>query len=486
VNPTVATIVLAVYYVAAALVLLYSVLQFTLAIHYLRSRNRRPQAPPEPEPWPHVTVQLPVYNELYVIGRLLDAIATIDYPKDRLQIQLIDDSTDESADVGAAKIEMLRRKGFEAVHIRRPARVGYKAGALQHALQTASGEFIAIFDADFIPQADFLKRTIPWFANTNVGVVQTRWSHLNRNYSLLTRLQALALDLHFSVEQRGRNSAGYFINFNGTAGVWRKTAIEDAGGWRDATLTEDLDLSYRAQLKGWKFQYLEELESPAELPMEINSLKSQQYRWNKGGAETARLMLPSIWRTQVPFMTKMHAAAHLLNSSVYLFVLLSCVLSVPFLFAQNALPSVDLSAGYLLLLAFGFISFAFVTSIRTAGRAKTYALEFPLFLSLSMGLSLHNAIAVFGGLIGRKSAFVRTPKFNLTATRSWRLNKYLSRQVRPLAWLEGFMALYLAGGVVAGIQMGSLGLVPYHVMAASGFGVIFYYSLRHVLLVPRS
>jgi cellulose synthase/poly-beta-1,6-N-acetylglucosamine synthase-like glycosyltransferase len=353
-------------------------------------------------------------------------------------------------------------------------------------LESCTGEFIAIFDADFVPRNDFLKKTIPCFRDQRIGAVQTRWEHINRNYSVLTRLQALALDLHFSVEQRGRNTAACFINFNGTAGVWRKQAITDAGGWRDLTLTEDLDLSYRAQLRGWTFRYLEDVGSPAELPVEINALKSQQYRWNKGGAETARLMLPQVMRGKLPLGVKLHATAHLLNSSVYLFVLLSTILSVPFLFAQTALPGVNLTAAYGFLVALGLLTFAYVTSFYSRNRPGPYVLEYPAFLSLSLGLSLHNSIAVLRGFLGRRSAFVRTPKFNVGRKQSWRNNRYLSRQIKPMTWLEGLMTMYLGAGVILGLRMGYYGMLPFHIMATIGFGLIFYYSIRHSLLAPKS
>lgn len=484
-NPTMAAVILITYYAAMLVITTYSVFQFFLAISYLRSKRRHARVAAPPDHWPLVTIQLPVYNELYVIERLMDAVGAIDYPKEKLQIQLIDDSTDESAEVGRRKVEELHRSGLTVEHIRRTERTSFKAGALQHALASATGEFIAIFDADFVPRPDFLKKTMPSFTHEKIGAVQTRWGHLNRDYSVLTRLQALALDLHFSVEQRGRNANGCFINFNGTAGVWRKQAIVDAGGWRDITLTEDLDLSYRAQLRGWKFLYLEDVVSPAELPVEINALKSQQFRWNKGGAETARLMLPAIARTKLPLRVKLHAVAHLLNSSVYVFVLLSTILSVPFLFAHAALPDIDLTLAYGFLTALALLSFAYLISFVGRGRSRQYVFEYPTFLSLSLGLSLHNSIAVLKGFFGGRSAFIRTPKFNISGTQSWHRNKYLRRQIKPLTWLEGGMAIYLAAGVVAGFRMGYYGMIPFHIMATIGFAVVFFFSIRHSLQAPR-
>lgn len=474
------------YYAAMLFILVYSVFQCTLAIRYLRSKRHRQSAPEVPGEWPQVTIQLPVYNELYVISRLMDAIGTLEYPRSKLQVQLIDDSTDESAEMGRQKVAELTAQGVCAVQIRRPERTGFKAGALQHALQSATGEFIAIFDADFLPRPDFLKKTIPHFTNKNIGMVQARWGHLNRNHSLLTRLQAMALDLHFTVEQQARHISGCFMNFNGTAGVWRKSAIEDAGGWRDTTLTEDLDLSYRAQLRGWRFKYLEDVEAPAELPVEMNALKSQQYRWNKGGAETARIMLPHIARSNFPLKVKLHAAAHLLNSSVYFFALVTALLSVPFLWAQAQLPAASLSAGYGFLVALLLLSFAYGTSFIGRRPVRDWVLEYPAFLSLSMGLSIHNALAVVTGFMGKRSPFIRTPKFAVIGNRKWRENRYLKRGIRPLTWLEGIMALYLASGVAIGLHMNFHGLIPFHIMGALGFALIFYYSLRHSLVAARS
>jgi len=273
--------------------------------------------------WPMVTVQLPLYNEQYVVERLIDTIAEFDYPKDRFEIHILDDSTDETLDIVKRKVEEYKAKGFQIEQILRTVRQGYKAGALKDGTVFAKGEFLAIFDADFMPKPDFLKKTVPFFQDPKVGVVQTRWEHINQNYSLITKLQALQLNVHFTVEQVGRMQGDYFLQFNGTAGVWRKSTIEDAGGWEADTLTEDLDLSIRAQMKGWKIKFLEEIGSPAELPAEMNALKSQQFRWMKGGAETARKMLPTLWKSKdLTTRQKIHATQHLFASSVFLFVFL--------------------------------------------------------------------------------------------------------------------------------------------------------------------
>ena len=291
------TTIIVIYTFAIVMIFFYALAQLNLLFNYLTAQNKKNKAPKfdlsNPEEVPYVTIQLPVYNEMYVMERLLDNIAQIKYPEGKLEIQVLDDSTDYSLKLTAEKVKELRATGLDIKHITRTDRSGFKAGALKEGLKTAKGELIAIFDADFLPEEDWLMRTIPYFKDPEIGVVQTRWGHLNRNYSLLTKIQAFALDAHFTLEQVGRNSKGHFINFNGTAGVWRKTCILDAGNWEGDTLTEDLDLSYRAQLKKWKFKYLENVETPAELPVVISAARSQQFRWNKGGAENFRKMM---WR----------------------------------------------------------------------------------------------------------------------------------------------------------------------------------------------
>ncbi|MEM6831667.1 MAG: cellulose synthase family protein, partial [Bacteroidota bacterium] len=280
-------LIIIVYGLTLFIICLFSLGQFNLAWHYLKSKKCDDnEGVTELKEYPAVTIQLPVFNERYVIERLIDSVSKIDYPLDKLEIQVLDDSDDETVTIIANKIAHYQGKGIDIRHVRRPDRVGFKAGALQYGMQQAKGEFIAIFDADFVPQPDFLLKTLPRFTSEKVGMVQTKWAHLNTNYGALTKIQAFWLNAHFTVEQKGRERAGSFINFNGTAGVWRKSCILDAGGWQHDTLTEDLDLSYRAQLKGWKFVYREEIESPAELPVVIPAVKSQQYRWNKGAAET--------------------------------------------------------------------------------------------------------------------------------------------------------------------------------------------------------
>lgn len=432
---------------------------------------------------PKVTVQLPIFNEKYVVQRLIDAVCKFNYPSDKLEVQVLDDSTDETVELIAEKVKEWKEAGINIKHIRRANREGYKAGALQYGFEVAEGEFIAIFDADFLPEPDFLNITLPAF-KPETGLVQTRWGHLNKDYSILTRLQAFGLDAHFSIEQTGRSHAGSYINFNGTGGVWRKECICDAGGWSADTLTEDLDLSYRAQMKGWKFTFLEDCVAPAELPVIMQSIKSQQYRWNKGAAETARKNLGQVLRSDIKFTGKIHAIFHLFNSSVFVCLLLAAILSIPMLFIEFNTPAVGIFFNIGALFFIGFLSIAFFywIAVRKAEskRPRLYYFKiFPAFLIVSMGMSLHNGIAVLEGLFGRKTPFIRTPKFNITTSKNtWKDNSYVKPKINFLTILEGFLSLYFMFGIVAGIYLNNWGLLIFHMMLAVGFASVFYHSVK--------
>lgn len=476
-------IIIILYSLSLLLIFLFSLGQLHLTWHYLRSKKQKPKVLSQLQAFPKVTVQLPVYNEKYVVQRLIDGVCQFNYPKDKLEVQVLDDSTDETLEIIAEAVADWKNKGINIKHIRRADRKGFKAGALQYGLEIAEGEFIAIFDADFMPQSDFLNKVLPAFEN-NIGVVQTRWGHLNKDYSLLTRLQAFGLDAHFSVEQTGRNHAGSFINFNGTGGVWRKNCIYDAGGWSADTLTEDLDLSYRAQMKGWKFKYLEDCIAPAELPVIMTAIKSQQYRWNKGAAETAKKNLWKVLCSPIKISGKVHAVFHLFNSSVFICLLLASILSIPMLFIKEAHPKLnflfDLGAVFLI----GFFAITFFYWIATKqtypeGTGKYFFKTFPVFLIVSMGLSLHNGIAVLEGLLGIKSPFIRTPKFNIKNKEdSWKGNIYVHPKIDFLTILEGLLSLYFIFGIAVGIYLHDLGLIVFHIMLALGFGGVFYYSIK--------
>lgn len=483
--------VITVYGLCLAFIFCYSLAQLHLTILYWlikrRSGTQKNTAEADIKVWPTVTVQLPIYNERYVAGRLLDAIAAFDYPHEQLQIQILDDSTDDTTAIIEEKLQRYRQTDLNIAHIRRPTREGYKAGALQHGLQTATGEFIAIFDADFLPAPDFLKRTVAGFTDANIGVVQTRWGHVNQDYSLLTQLQAFGLNAHFTVEQGGRNSGGHFMNFNGTAGVWRKACILNAGGWQADTLTEDLDLSYRAQLKGWRFVFKEEIEAPAELPAVMGALKSQQFRWTKGAAETARKHLTTVIAAHLPLSTKFHAVFHLLNSMVFICVLLTAILSIPMLFIKEQNPQLAIlfKLGSVLLLSLvALVAFYWTALYQQTHRAwqttKRFVPSFFLFLCMSMGLSLHNSMAVAEGILGKKTPFIRTPKYNLLHTRdTWRKQAYFMQSISIATVLEGLLALYFAAGIFLAFRLNDFGLLPFHIMLAIGFGTVFFYSLFH-------
>lgn len=478
-----------IYFSSLVYITIYCLLQFHLLFHYkkldpiLEVDEIKTAADAD---LPFVTIQLPIYNEYYVIERLIDNITQLDYPKDKFEIHILDDSTDDTVLRVKKKVDQYKQLGFNIDQIQRENRVGFKAGALKDGMSKAKGEFIAIFDADFLPNKDFLRKTLPHFSANNVGVVQTRWEHINQDYSLITRLQAFQLNVHFTVEQEGREKGDYMLQFNGTAGVWRRQTIEDAGGWEADTLTEDLDLSYRAQLKGWKIVFLEDCVSPAELPAEMNGLKAQQYRWMKGGAETAKKMLPTVWKSKLSIVKKIHATVHLLSSSVFLFVFILGIFSVPLLFAMMPL---GIDSKYLAVFLISLLSVSIVYYTANVGTAwkkenkivmiMKFILLFPIFLALSMGLSLHNSIAVLQGYLGKKTAFVRTPKFNiLDITDSFKKSKY-STKLSKVTIFEGLLSLYFLFGIYQGISIGNSAFLLLHILLMLGYGTIFYYSVRH-------
>jgi cellulose synthase/poly-beta-1,6-N-acetylglucosamine synthase-like glycosyltransferase len=488
------SIIIAIYSIALAFIFLYALAQLNLLFNYMRARKKNKNCPKfdlsKTAEVPYVTIQLPVYNELYVMERLLNNIAKIDYPKQKLEIQVLDDSTDESFEANAAQIKKIQESGVDIQHVTRENRIGFKAGALKEGLKTAKGEFIAIFDADFLPGKNWLQNTIPYFKDPEIGVVQTRWGHINRDYSILTRVQAFALDAHFTLEQVGRNSKDHFINFNGTAGIWRRECIINSGNWEGDTLTEDLDLSYRAQLKNWKFKYLEEVETPAELPVVMSAARTQQFRWNKGGAENFQKMSGKVLRNKnASYKTKIHGILHLLNSTMFLNILIVAVLSIPMLYIKNEYA--HLSTYFIVMRFFVistlifFICYWFTyRNIYGGGISRffEYVGMFFMFFSVAMGFSLHNSVAVLEGHFGKKSEFIRTPKFNINTLKdSWKGNKYLKKKISPHVILEGILMLYFAFGMysafVVGDHGGDFGLFPFHLMLFVGFGYVFFKSL---------
>jgi len=434
---------------------------------------------------PVVTVQLPFYNELYVVDRLVQAVCAMDYPKDKLEIQLLDDSTDETVDLSRRLAAQYSAQGFDIKHIHRTNRQGYKAGALKEGLAVARGEYVAIFDADFVPKSDFLIKTIPYFVDEKVGMVQTRWEHLNEEYSFLTRAQALALDGHFVIEQQIRHKAGFFINFNGTAGVWRKSTIEDAGNWHSDTLAEDLDLSYRAQLRGWRFVFLNDVTSPAELPADINSLKTQQFRWTKGAVETAKKLLPSVWKSDLSIKHKLECTVHLTSNIVFPFIMLVAFLNVPLVIIKNKVAGYD--AFFSLMSIFVLASISTFLFYMYAQRAihldwRRRLLLFPVFMAGSMGLAVNNTRAVLEALIGKKTEFKRTPKYRIEqGSDEWKKKKYVQKKVGWIVVIEIALAAYFVFGIATSINYLELAAIPFQLMFLFGFGTIGVMSLRHAL-----
>lgn len=480
------------YTTALVMVFLYSLSQLHLLVAYLKPRPRQENAllfslNTDLET-PFVTIQLPVYNEKYVMSRLLDCISKIDYPTNKLQIQVLDDSTDESVQITADTVAALKKTGLDIVQIRRTNRIHFKAGALKEGLETAKGSFIAIFDADFLPQPEWIRQTVGYFKDPKIGVVQTRWGHLNRDYSILTKTQAFVLDAHFTLEQAGRNASDCFINFNGTAGIWRKACIIDAGNWAGDTLTEDLDLSYRAQLKGWKFKYLEDVVTPAELPVVVSAARSQQFRWNKGGAENFIKIFSKVAASKnINFKTKLHAFFHLINSSMFFFLLTISVLSVPMMFVKNHFAAFSMfhtiNRFFFLTTIILFVANWVVYKKLHGNRFSVFVEFVPMFFTfftIAMGFSLHNTLAVAEAYAGKKSEFIRTPKFNISSlTDTWKGNQYLNHKLSATNFLELLLLLYFGFAVVSGIFLQDFTMIPFHLMLFVGFGYIVVNSFKN-------
>ncbi|MDG1277670.1 MAG: glycosyltransferase [Algoriphagus sp.] len=477
-------LLLGIYTLGMLFVFAYSLAQGHLLLNFLKSRKIKVPVPKDPANWPKVTIQLPVFNERYVVERLIDATAKINYPRELLQIQILDDSTDETAQLILEKIKSFPDVDFQYLH--RVDRKGFKAGALKEGLEKATGEFIAIFDADFVPDPDFLKKTIPYFTSEKIGMVQTRWTHLNENYSLLTKLQAFALDAHFLIEQIGRNTQHAFINFNGTGGVWRKSCILDAGNWDDDTLTEDLDLSYRAQRKGWEFVYRREIESPAELPPIMSAVKSQQFRWTKGGAECAAKHAGGVLKQDLPLSTKIHAMAHLFNSTIFIAVITVSLSSIGVWWAgqQGLIPTQLFRLAGIFMIGFVIIAAVYLVAFFYEKKGFWKSLIqglyiLPLFLSVSMGLALHNSQAVWEGLTGKKSPFIRTPKFNLEGGKTGlKSNLYITGKIPVTTWFEGLFALIFGAMVFLSIRVGAFEMLPFHLMLTIGYSLVFITSFK--------
>ncbi len=462
------------YFVVLVVLAAYGIHRYTLVYNFYKYRDHLPGPPPAVVEWPKVTIQLPIFNERYVIERLVDCIAQFDYPRDRLEIQVLDDSTDETQEVARNCVERHQRLGLPISYLHRTNREGYKAGALQEGMQSATGELIAIFDADFLPPADFLRRTVPYFAEPKLGMVQTRWSYINRHYSALTEIEAILLDGHFVIEHTSRYRRGNFFNFNGTAGVWRRTAIEDAGGWEHDTLTEDTDLSYRAQLRGWQFLYLPEIECPSELPVEMNGFKSQQARWAKGLMQTAIKILPRVLRSNEPSYVKSEAVFHLTaNISYPLMVFLSIILLPAMIvrfyqgWIQVLVIDLPLFVASTCSISSFYLAAQRVLYPKTWKRAIPYL---PFVMAVGIGLSIRNAVGVLEAIFGIKTEFVRTPKYKIEAQRkgTW-LRKNYRKSAGWMPFAEVFLGIYFAAAVFYAAQNENYATIPFLLLFVWGY-----------------
>ena len=464
---------------------IYGIHRYHLVYLYLKHKDKIAQPKGKLEQKPRVTIQLPIYNEMYVVERLVEAACSVRYPRQLLEIQVLDDSTDGTVEIAAACVAKHRELGFNIHHIHRTNRRGFKAGALEHGLKTATGELIAIFDADFIPAANFLEDVVDYFSDSQVGMVQARWGHINREYSFLTQVESVILDGHFVIEHGGRHFSGRFFNFNGTAGIWRRATIEDAGGWQHDTLTEDTDLSYRAQMAGWKFLYLPHIVCPAELPVEMNSFKSQQARWAKGLIQTAIKLLPRILRSPLPWKIKVEAFFHLTaNISYPLMIVLSFLLLPAMIVRFNQgwfqMLYIDLP---LWLASTASVSTFYLISQRELYQDWRMRLKYlPFLMSVGIGLSVSNSKAVMEALLGIKSSFKRTPKYRIETKKDrWVTKKYLRRTgVMPLFELS--LGAYFAVVVLYAFVNQNYPTIPFLMLFVIGFTYMGLMSILHMTL----
>lgn len=476
---------LVVYFCILITVFVYSSHRYYMVYLYYKHQKDKPVLRKKLDRLPRVTVQLPIFNEMYVVRRLITASCEIDYPKELFDIQVLDDSTDETREIALKCVEEFRAKGFDISCIYRENREGYKGGALENGLKYAKGEFVFVFDADFVPQSDILQKTIHFFADKSVGMVQTRWSHLNGGYSFITKVQAIMLDGHFVIEHAARNWSGRFFNFNGTAGVWRKEAITSAGGWQNDTLTEDLDLSYRSQLKGWKFIYLKDELTPSEIPVEINGFKSQQHRWAKGSIQTAKKLLPAIFKSDLPLKVKVEAFFHLTNNISYLLMLVLSVLIYPSMVARINIGWFRMLVAdvpFLLFATVG-ISFFYICSQREAySDWKSRIIYLPMLMSLGIGLSVNNSKAVLGALFNRKTEFKRTPKYNIEKKKDMWLGKKYKGEINLLVLLELLLGIYFTFNIYFAFINKIYVSIPFLMMFQMGYFYVAFLSIFQVVL----
>jgi len=467
------TLILATYFFVLVILAVYGWHRYYLVYVYMKHKGEQPLPDAEFSTLPQVTIQLPLYNEMYVVDRLVEAVCRIDYPRELLEIQVLDDSTDETTEIAELAVRRFAAQGIDITYIHRTDRAGYKAGALDEALRVAKGRFIAIFDADFIPQPDFLRRTVHYFTNPKVAMVQTRWGHVNEDYSLLTKIQAILLDAHFVLEHGARNRGGCFFNFNGTAGIWRREAIGDAGGWQHDTLTEDLDLSYRAQLRGWQFIFVSDHVAPAELPVEMNAFKSQQHRWAKGSIQTFLKLMPQILRSNQPTRVKAEAFFHLSANFNYP---LMCVLSV--LMAPSMVIRYNMGWYEMLLIDIPlfFAATASVANFYMVCQRELYPKTWterlrylPFLMSIGIGLAVNNTKAVFEALFHKPSEFARTPKYHIENGGDEWIGKKYRQSVAIQPMIEMALGIYFTGTLFYALANGIYGTVPFLMLFQIGF-----------------
>jgi cellulose synthase/poly-beta-1,6-N-acetylglucosamine synthase-like glycosyltransferase len=462
------------YFAVMIVLASYGIHRYILVYLYYRHRKRRTRQPNVMfAELPRVTVQLPIFNEQFVVERLVEAICRLEYPREKLEIQVLDDSTDETVEVARAAVERCAARGEPIRYLHRSNREGYKAGALQAGMERAKGEFIAIFDADFVPSPDFLLRTIHYFADPKIGMVQTRWTHINRHYSFLTEVESILLDGHFVLEHGARSRSGAFFNFNGTAGVWRRKAIEEAGGWEHDTLTEDTDLSYRAQLKGWKFNYLQDVECPAELPVEMTAFKTQQARWAKGLIQTSLKILPRLMRSKLPLKTKLEAWYHLTANISYPLMILLAILLLPAMiirFYQGWVQMLYIDLPLFLASTFSISSFYLVGQRELFPKKwwRTY-MYLPFLMAVGIGLTITNAKAVIEALIGKKSAFARTPKYRVESRKDRPITRKYRKRLGAVPWIELVIGAYFAISIVYAVQNENYITVPFLCVFVLGY-----------------
>jgi len=465
--------ILGLYFLTLVILAVFGAHRYIMVYLYFRHKDRRALPAPPPARLPRVTVQLPLYNEMYVVDRLLDSVTKIRYPRQLLEIQVLDDSTDETVTIAGAAVARYREQGFDIQYIHRDDRIGYKAGALDAGLRVAKGEFVLIFDADFVAPSEILEKTLGHFDEAQVGMVQVRWGHVNREYSLLTQVQSVLLDGHFILEHGGRNRAGRFFNFNGTAGIWRRSAIDDAGGWQHDTLTEDLDLSYRAQLRGWRFVFVQDVVAPAEIPVEMNAFKSQQHRWAKGSIQTCKKLLPKILASELPLHIKIEAAFHLTANFAYPLMVLLSILMFPAMVIRYNMGWYEMMIIDIPLFLGATMS---VCSFYLMSQREIYGENFrgrikylPAVLSVGIGLSVNNAKAVIEALLGMESEFTRTPKYRVEgASDEWKQKRYRGT-LNFVPFVELLLGAYFTAMAVYAISNQIFATLPFILIFQFGF-----------------